>query len=52
MRRSQVDEVEVMMRRVVARGGGKRGMRQSLCLLGVRGLRLVEVAGAAVGVVV
>ena len=34
-----------------ARGGGRR-MRGSLCLLGVGGLRVVEVSSAAVGVVV
>ncbi len=52
-RRSQVDEGEG---RVVGggkeKGGKKRGMRGSLFLLSVGGLRLVEVAGTAVGVVV
>lgn len=53
---TQEDEVKV--RWVVMRGerrggeGVKRGMRESLCLFGVGGLCLVEVAGAAIGVVV
>lgn len=49
--RSQVDEMKVKW---VSGGerGEKRGTGGLLCLLGVGGLRLIEVAGAAVGVVV
>lgn len=50
VRRSQVDEVKVGSDE--ARRGEKWGTRGSPFLLGIGGLRLVEVTGTAVGVVV